>query len=211
VQFVKEMHILFLRMTIFVLELTYVQTKFNMKRVLFIAILFVMAVLSASAQAPTLQRYGRFLTMNGSIIPDEEMRYILSEDVYNDTYVGARKQLETARKIRTYSIIGAGVGAAGIIGGTIGLALSDTTSDYVEGETDIHFTDSDVANLLLLTSGITLFVAGTTGIGASIAFEQIGRRRLDWVAEDYNSGNHASKVRLDLGAQDHGFGLALKF
>lgn len=179
-----------------------------MKKVIITIILAAIAAFSASAQAPTLERNGRFLSSNGVRLSDQEVRSIISPSVYSETYEGARKQMNVGRKLRTYGLIGFGVGLPAFILGELNTVY---TENYTSGEvSSVEFEGPAIA-WIGVGGGLILMATSLTAIEVSIPFSVIGKRRLEWVSDDYNAGNHASKVNLQFGAQDYGFGLAIKF
>ncbi|MCQ2146953.1 MAG: hypothetical protein MJZ16_05485 [Bacteroidales bacterium] len=172
-----------------------------MKRVILTIILAAVAAFAASAQAPTIERNGRFLSINGVKLSDQDVRDIISPSVYSETYEGARTQVEAGRKLRIAGFSAFGAGLVAMIGSEVAIvAMQDSYDDYMP-----------VFPIITYVTGIVAMTAGLTCVEASIPLTIIGKRRLEWVSADYNAGNHASKVNLQFGAQDHGFGLALKF
>lgn len=180
-----------------------------MKRIIITIILAAVAAFAASAQAPTLERNGRFLSSNGVRLSDQEVRSIISPSVYSETYEGARKQMNVGRTIRTCGFIGLGVGTAAFIIGGANFAIIETY-DSNGNVTEREF-DGPAIAAVGFAGGLVLMAASLSAIEISIPFSVIGKKRLDWVAEDYNHPGHASNVSLDFGAQRNGFGLALNF
>ncbi|MCQ2146952.1 MAG: hypothetical protein MJZ16_05480 [Bacteroidales bacterium] len=180
-----------------------------MKRIIITIIIAAVAAFAASAQAPTLERSGRFLSSNGVRLSDQEVRNIISPSVYSETYEGARKQMNAGRKLRTYGLIGFGVGLPAFILGGMNAGYVEYYNDY--GEPVERELEGSALAWIGFGGGLLLMTAGLTAVEVSIPLTVIGKKRLDWVAEDYNYAAHGSSAKLDLGAQEHGFGLALKF
>ncbi|MDD6253957.1 MAG: hypothetical protein PUA96_07930 [Bacteroidales bacterium] len=138
-----------------------------------------------------LMRYksGR-LSVGGCKLSDLEVKNLIGEQVYYETYVGARRQ----RKVGTWL---ASFGAAITVGGTVlkshGISWDDPAYYY---------------------SGLAVDAVGMAMLGGGIAYLCIGRGRLKWAASDYNERNVYGRDRsisLEFGPTSSGVGLSLRF
>ena len=138
-----------------------------------------------------LMRYrsGR-LNLGGCNLSDLEAKNLIGEQVYYETYLGARHQ----RKLGVWlSSFGAAVTAGGIVLESYGLAWYDSAAYY---------------------SGLAVNAVGMAMLGGGIAYLFISRGRLKWVAADYNERNVYGRdrsVSLEVGPTTSGMGLSLRF
>ena len=153
-------------------------------------------------------------SMNGVELDNEQMRLLIGEDIYNQTYRGARKQRAWGK---TLSLVGAGVGALGAVAYAVGLSewtVTETHTWYEDssGHTwgDKYYYDEDDPNYGLLVLGVVAIMAGSTMFNIGIPLKIIGNRRLSWIADDYNQRN-TYRAQLHVGATPNGVGLALRF
>lgn len=138
-----------------------------------------------------LMRYksGR-LSLGGCKLSDLEVKNIIGEQVYYETYLGARHQ----RKVGTWlASFGAVVTIGGIVLESHGISWGDPAFYY---------------------SGLAVDAVGMAMIGGGIAYLCIGRGRLRWAASDYNERNVYDRdraVSLEFGPTASGVGLSLRF
>jgi len=146
---------------------------------------------------------GQIYQANGQEITDEQALALFGSELYNATYVGAKKQSSIGRKLIVPGAIVAGAGAVtSIVGGVVlGIGTSEG-SDAVSG------TGAAVFSL-----GMLAFVAGDAMLSAGIPLRVIGNRRLEWLTNDYNSRSQSAQrtPTVTFGAQKHGMGIALNF
>ena len=138
-----------------------------------------------------LMRYrsGR-LNLGGCNLSDFDVKNLIGEQVYYETYLGARHQ----RKLGVWlASFGAAVTAGGIVLESYGLAWNDSAPYY---------------------SGLAVNAVGMAMLGGGIAYLFISRGRLKWVAADYNERNVYGRdrsVSLEVGPTTSGMGLSLRF
>jgi hypothetical protein len=182
------------------------KTMIKMKRItlyfcFFAAFLFLAQ--SANAQyATSLHREkANLVEGSGRILSDDEVIGLIGEAIYNETYVGAQKQIKAGRTL-IWS------GAAGALTG-IGMMLYGqylfTDSPYMHGMGTL--TEGKIGYALCV-GGLLLEMAGSAALDAGIPLLVIGKKRLDWVADNYNGGVN---LACHVGVTPHGVGLTLRF
>lgn len=138
-----------------------------------------------------LMRYksGR-LILGGCKLSDLEVKNLIGEQVYYETYLGARHQ----RKVGTWLV------SAGTFITAIGIGLE--AFGLYWGEANFYY------------SGLAFDSVGMAMMGGGIAYLCIGRGRLKWTASDYNERNvyvRDGDVSLEFGPTTSGVGLSLRF
>lgn len=157
----------------------------------------------ANAQyATTLHREkGNLVDGRGLVLSDNEVLDLIGDEIYHKTYVGAKKQCKVGR-ILIWS------GAAGAVVGT-GMMLYGqylyTDSPYMNG---IGTETEGKIGLALCAGGLLLELAGSAALDTGIPLAIIGKKRLDWVADNYNGG---ANLTYHVGATPNGIGLTLQF
>lgn len=150
---------------------------------------------------------GELYDAAGDVIAEPEIVACLGDSLYQATYVGAHGQYETGMRLIK---IGAPVMAGGLTLFGVGLII-EATSESEGG--DYAFSD---ANMVMMAFGLIAAAAGETCLSVGIPFASIGKARLKWLAEDYNSrsglvAHRSVQPYLQIGACRHGYGLALNF
>ena len=177
-----------------------------MKRItLFLCLLmaFLCIAQSANAQyATSLHREkGNLVDGRGLILSDNEVLNLIGEEIYNETYVGAKKQCKAGRAL-IWS------GAAGMLAGA-GMMLYGqylfTDSPYMDG---LGTKTQGIVGYALCWGGLLLELTGSAALDAGVPLAIIGKKRLDWVADNYNGGVN---LTYHVGATPNGFGLTLRF
>lgn len=153
---------------------------------------------STKSYGGVMTKKGDYLRLDGRKLHDDEVESIIGSDVYNATYVGARKQIKTANTLLI-------TGAASAIGG---LALYVYADNKWYDALDSHG-DTDKYEALC-SVGSAILIAGCFCLDACIPISIIGSSRMKWIASDYNQ-RAASHASLNVGLQKHGLGLALNF
>ena len=156
-------------------------------------------------------------SLNGEELSAEQIRQLVGDEVYTQTYEGAVKQ----RKLGTILTIAggatAGVGAGLFIGGLISSNLYITESYYYNpknpSQTWGHKTTYDDnldKTMPIIIIGEVVMSVGLAALSAGITLSIIGNKRLEWVATDYNQRN-GHYALLNVGPTRHGFGVSLTF
>jgi len=155
------------------------------------------------------QEKGRLLDDKGEVMPDFMVQRLVGDQIYEDTYLGARKQYKTGKRLIVPGLIGMGVGVA-----ATGVATVKFFSNYIEmwGPP----TEDSWAHLGEATDSVSWIYRGIgiVGVGyamftAGLIFKTIGWKRLEWVADEYNEGQKAPSVRIGQG--QYGAGLVINF
>ena len=169
---------------------------------------FLCLAQNANAQyvGPIHREGANLADQRGNILNDQEVLTLIGSDVYEKTYVGAQKQRK-AGKALIWSGVGGMVGGAVLYG--VGLSQisgevnSNSSKDQIQASFEKH---PGSAGMVL--GGTLLMAAGAVALDAGIPLAIIGKKRLNWVADDYNA---RKGVAYQVGATPNGVGLALRF
>ena len=161
---------------------------------------------NASAQyAGPIHRSGAYLAdARGNILSNHEVFNLIGEQVYDETYVGASKQRKTGKTL-IWSGIGGLVGGAVLYG--VGLNKAQITTSSTKEEMEKAFQDNPGSAGMIL-GGTLLMAAGGVLLDIGIPVSIIGKKRLNWVADDYNA---RKGLTYQFGATPSGVGFALNF
>lgn len=140
-------------------------------------------------------RGGNLVDSQGNVIKPEDIRFYIGNQIYEDTYVGARKQLRSGK---TLVWIGAPVAVAGIV-------------MMIAGLNSMEYDDGEYYDYGLYSAGLLAGLAGSTCIDVGIPLLVIGKKRLEWIADDYNGRLHGSRRQPYISTSSKGFGIALNF
>ena len=173
-----------------------------MRFAFFCGLVAALLCLTQNANAQYARKGADLVSQNGFTLSDKEIISIVGNDVFDQTVVGARKQYKAGKGLITGGVLGICAGLAGAVytGYKAGKA----------GYNDLTTAVGDDASIAALYLGSTaLTSAGFAALSGGIVLKTIGKKRLDWVAEEVNrvSGN----VTLNVGATPNGFGIALNF
>ncbi len=166
----------------------------------FVAALLCFGAQNVSAQyaSPIVRKGADLVDRNGAILTDSQIAEIVGTNVYNQTVVGARKQVKAGR-----ALIWAGAGGmvAGATAYITGLVLANSVHDK-KGE-------------LLWEQGNAVAIFGGIFAGlSSLAFDIgmplyfIGRERLNWVA---GQATNTVSYNYKIGLTPNGVGFAMNF
>ena len=191
-----------------------------MKKIIVLAIAavaFIASGITANAQyrPGTLSQHRAGLEdENGHTLTDQEVFQLIGEDVYNQTYVGATKQYKTGKILTIVGAATAGVGLVGTIAGSVATAYAiengHVTYETQNGQKVVKGYDDKAALAVLgFAAGISLLAAGNICLSAGIPLQIIGKKRLDWIATEYNHSNYSANIRF--GAGQYGTGVVLSF
>ena len=142
--------------------------------------------------------HGVFYDGNGQALSDAQVRSLFGDDIYHETYVGARQQFRSGRTLLTGGLVALGAGIAC----TVVAATSAETDDYGD-----WVDDSTYAGVYL---GILTMIAGGIAIDVGIPLMIIGTRRLAWMEDEHNS-RPAPAWSLSFRQTANGAGLVLSF
>ena len=175
-----------------------------MKRALFI-ILGVLAIGLGQARAQVNPDYlsmkkGQFFDENGNVLTEGQIRQVIGDQIFEETYLGASKQFQAGKKLITFGAIGLGVGLVSAIG--CGVAYNN------------HYESEGVENESLaagMIGGYVLAVLGELALDAGIPLAIIGKSRLNWIADDYNEKTRNISMHVTGCSAGPGLGLAIVF
>ena len=174
----------------------------------FIAAFLCIAQNACAQYTTSLHRdHGSLVDDRGNILSAAEVRNLIGDQIYNETYVGAKKQYKTGRKLVWGGVSGTVVGLGAAVGGYY---LVDKNTHLDGSGENLVYDDEQKAGLgaLLFTGGTIMASLSAIALEVGIPFAIIGKKRLDWVADNYNSGVN---LTYNVGATPNGIGLAVQF
>ena len=173
-----------------------------MRFAFFCGIIAALLCLTQNAHAQYARKGADLVSQNGFTLSDQEIINIVGNDVFDQTVIGARKQYKAGKGLITGGILGIGAGLAGSVLAGV-KAANDGYNDFQRA------VENDGSVLAMYLGSVAALSLGSAALTAGIPLKVIGKKRLDWVAEEANrvSGN----VTLNVGATPNGFGIALNF
>ena len=175
--------------------------------------LFVICVLLAASlgfaqearaqfAGPITRQDANLVDQSGHILTDSEIIALVGNDIYEETVVGARRQLQAGKAL----IIG---GAASIGTGLVfavfsGVEMARNRQNYRNNRS---YNFGPGAGLYLCSVAFTSL--GTLALGGGVAFRSIGKSRLGWVANQCNPAS--GSVTLEWSANPAGAGFVMHF
>ena len=181
------------------------------------AVAFIASSVVANAQyrPSTLSQHRAGLEdENGHTLTDQEVFELIGEDVYNQTYVGATKQYKTGKILTIVGAATTGVGLVGTIAGSVATAYAiengHVTYETKNGKRVVKDFDNKAALAAVgFAGGVALLAAGDICLSVGIPLQIIGKKRLNWIADEYNHSNYSANIRF--GAGQYGTGVVLSF
>lgn len=181
------------------------------------AVAFIASGVTANAQyrPSTLSQHRAGLEdENGHALTDQEVFQLIGEDVYNQTYVGATKQYKTGKILTIVGAATTGVGLVGTIAGSVATAYAiengHVTYETKNGKQVVKDFDNKAALAVVgFAGGVALLAAGDICLSVGIPLQIIGKKRLNWIADEYNHSNYSANIRF--GAGQYGTGVVLSF
>ena len=163
---------------------------------------------NANAQyAGPIHRSGAYLAdMRGNILSDHEVLNLIGEQIYDETYVGASKQRKTGKTLIWTGLIGAGAGVAGAFVGA--KMVAENAHQDSAGNLVYDNEEKAKTGAAILAGGYVLSAVGGVLLDIGIPLSIIGKKRLNWVADDYNA---RKGLTYQIGATPNGIGFALNF
>lgn len=178
-----------------------------------VALLTTLGAIQTKAQylpASLESSRGYLIDQNGDRLSDQDVLLAVGEEIYHDTYEGARKQYKVGDRLLKGGIIGVAAGTAVTLSSAVLLA----TGQVVVDQQSRQVTGMDMSaamGILGIYTGVTVVALSAVVLEAGIPFKIIGSRRLNWVAENYNENQRSGNVSLRFGAGRYGTGLVLSF
>ncbi len=149
--------------------------------------------------------HGNFYDQNGVWLDETQVRSLFGDDIYQETFVGARKQYRAGRNLLTGGLIVIGAGVACALLADADIHAPDF-SDEPGYPRETH--DHSAEDRMFL--GALIVLAGGTAINVGIPLMIIGTRRLAWMEDEYNSRpKHAWSLAFR--QTRNGAGLVLSF
>ena len=173
-----------------------------MRFAFFCGIIAALLCLTQNANAQYARKGADLVSQNGFTLSDQEIINIVGNDVFDQTVIGARKQYKAGKGLITGGILGIGAGLAGSVLAGV-KAANDGYNDFQRA------VENDGSVLAMYLGSVAALSLGSAALTAGIPLKVIGKKRLDWVAEEANRGS--GNVTLNVGATPNGFGIALNF
>lgn len=172
-----------------------------MKKSVLIIVLSLLTALVSNAQEIIKAKHGS-LWQEGTVLTDDEVQTLLGAETYAK-YFAAQHNIKSAK---TFMIVGlSGVGA-----GVLGMS-SYILINVISPEEDSHLHQGFGGKATsAFVVGFYAAIIGGAVLVPSIPLYITGATRLKKIAKNYNAGQ-APQYSLNLGMQQHGFGLALNF
>ena len=164
---------------------------------------------SAQTRAPLERRLANLVDGEGIVLTDAEVLDLIGEQVYYETYLGAKKQCETGRLLKWIGVAGTAVGQSAMALGSIS-GLLGFFSIFIPKPRDNanHAEDRFQLAEILFDGGAIVSCLGVVCFSTGVTFSLIGKNRLEWIADDYNSNRN---LTWSVGATPNGVGVVLKF
>ena len=194
-----------------------------MKNPAIVIVLIVLAtcVFSVQAQGQYLPDHlrvsrGKLVSEKGHVLSDREVFYAIGEEIYEDTYEGARRQYRAGSTLITVGSATLGVSlATTIVSGllTTKYDIFGHRGDYFNQENYSYYDMESRTKLgyLGFCCAILEAAVGFTTLTSGVVFYSIGRGRLGWVADNYNLQVNNHPVIFRLGEGEYGTGLIVNF
>ena len=135
--------------------------------------------------------HGEFYDRNGVWLDEAQVRSLFGDDIYQETFVGARKQYRAGRNLLTGGLVAVGAGLACTLvfySNAHGLEYYDEPDPLGDEPQPLGLMeDSDPSIAAGVVFGILTMVAGGIAIDTGIPLMIIGTRRLAWMEDEYNS------------------------
>ena len=178
---------------------------------LFAAILLIGPAFTARAQyVPEWieQSKGKLLDDNGEVMPDYMVKRLVGDEIYEETYTGARTQYKIGKVLTTVGLVGIGAGVA-VSGVSLGVFLVNYIKMWGGTENIWDSFTGAKDSVSWFYRGFSVMGVGYSVMSAGLIVKTIGWKRLEWVASNYNEGNRPATLHVGLG--QYGAGLVLNF
>ena len=164
-----------------------------MKRIAFICgIIAALFYLTQNAYAQYARRGANIVDKSGVVLSDFQLIDLVGQDIFDQTVIGARKQIKSGNCLLWGGVAGFAFGFAGCVHAVYRMA---------------GYKNDVIATPLFLGSA-TLLSVGGSALSAGIVLRSIGKGRLNWVEDQANS---AGGYSLNVGATPTGMGLYMTF
>ena len=175
---------------------------------LFIVLFGILCLGMSQAQAQYISfNKGHVSDETGAVLNDDQILQLIGSQIYDETYVGAMKQLKVGKRLITWGAVGAGVGVATAVACAV-------TGDWYShlSEEEYVFTNSEKMLMAGYVGGIIVAALGGTALDVGIPFACIGKSRLNWIAENYNeTAKKTVALRVTGCSVGTGLGVAIVF
>lgn len=141
---------------------------------------------SLDAEAQYARKGAKIVDPEGTVLSDQALIDIVGYDIYEQTFVGARRQLKAGRAMILGGVSCIGVGVLGA-GAAAGLLILNTEVLIAKKETEKALVDGvALTGLFYLSEGVA--IAGGALLTSGIILNTIGKKRIKWVAGQCGTG-----------------------
>lgn len=202
-----------------------------MKKIL---LLIISVALSASLFAqkatelpsdPAMVRHGRSLFLNDNKLNDYQVFQLIGDDIFNSTYLQARKQFYSGRGCVASACVFLAVGAAGIVydhfGAQAAEAFDYDYSKYIAPRYSDDGKELPSYQNYVNWGSYAFMSLGCVLMNVGVPLLCVGKARLNWVANNYNmsqpvayncrTAGRFAEVNFTGCSGGYGAGLALRF
>lgn len=184
-----------------------------MKKILVLVVLLALGSafapdLKAQFAMPVTRQNANLVDRNGVILTDDDIIDLVGQDIYEETVVGARRQLRSGKALIIGGAAGMGTGLVFSVFAHVAMANNKVQHDrdMRDGHRDVY-SYGWAPGLFLCSAAFT--AAGSLALGGGIALRSIGKGRLGWVAEQCNP--RTRDVTLEWSATPAGAGIVMRF
>ena len=156
--------------------------------------------IAQSANAQYARKGANLVDQNKFVLSDQALIKLVGNDIYEQTVIGARKQYKAGNGLIWGGVAGIAAGLAGSV--LTGVKVGQ--SSYSDMETAIT-NDASIAAMYLASTAVMSL--GGSLLSGGIVLKTIGKKRLNWVADQANGVN----LTYHVGATPNGVGIALQF
>ena len=179
-----------------------------MKRIaLLCGIIAALVCLTQSASAQYARKGANIVDKSGYVLADSQLINIVGQDVFDQTVVGARKQIKSGNGLLWGGILGIAGGIAGAV--FTGVKMNEAGYTQISGYDDIKdLVENDPGIAAMYLGSTALMSLGGTAFTAGVVLKTIGKKRLNWVKDQANA---AKGYSLNVGTTPNGMGLYVTF
>lgn len=157
----------------------------------------------STGQGGRMERSSYHLLLNGQPQSDEQLSMLLGSEGY-DSYCGARRQFRSGRTMLRLGWVAAGLTAASVVAAlAFPVEVPPGTTVEVGSGIYIYYTtisgSTYMANPVLMGLGSLNLAAACALIPMGVVFKNIGKGRLNWLADEYNAAQVEPATKLQLG------------
>ena len=162
------------------------------------------------AEYGELRRDGADLLMNGQELGDFAIRSVMGEQLWQETFSGARAQYKAGKVIMNIGIPVTASGVGCLMASAAFWAMSRQVKQEWSNAVRGAFT---LYSLYFFTYGWVLSGTGLILLSVGVPLRVVGSCRMNWVVDEANKNNGFAmqQPKVNFGLQQYGVGVALRF